>query len=308
MSRVVKKTVQFPREQPGDVQDLLKSLRDIKIDDAAYMSTYFQILAKDPGWMNRIQPPKAYVPPLLVRQPAPQHVPQAQPPPMPRPCAFCNASNCLGQGPRECPIGQDCIRSERVTFNEGCYRWPNGVRVQGHPKGLKVSVDLALWSEAPSQNVSKGTAAFYRVDPVDYAVDGEEERGEVIREGVEGVEEPREAYPAIVSVAAEAAKSHPALNKKSPQYHYSSKCDAFLNQSMPATGNDSEAYNPERPPPPVNPTRVPTRSPENSLTRSRIRQQQFRFRFQKSEFNSRTSSQPSRFRIELQLEQPEDDS
>jgi hypothetical protein len=186
---------------------------------------YFQILAKDPGWMNRLQAPKAYVPPLPARQPAPQHVPQAQPPPMPRPCAFCNASNCLGQGPRECPIGQDYVRSGRVIFNEGCYRWPNGVRVQGHPQGLKVSVDLALRSQAPSQNVCEGTAAFYRVDSVDGVADWGEERGEVIREVVEGVEEPREVYLAIVSAAAEAGKPHTELNKRSPQYQYSSKCD-----------------------------------------------------------------------------------
>ncbi|KAF8507717.1 hypothetical protein JB92DRAFT_2832685 [Gautieria morchelliformis] len=140
VSRVVKKTVQFPREQPGDVQDLLKHLRDFEIDDAAYMTTYFQILAKDPACMNMLQPAKAFIPALPARVPASQPAPQARSLPVSQPCAFCNTSNCSGIGPRECPIGQEYVREGKMA--EWCSRpgppagthgvGGSGITVSGH--------------------------------------------------------------------------------------------------------------------------------------------------------------------------------
>ena len=44
-SRVMKKTIQLPVEQPSDVDKLLKQLRALKVGDTSYMAMYFQILA-----------------------------------------------------------------------------------------------------------------------------------------------------------------------------------------------------------------------------------------------------------------------
>ena len=55
----------------------------------------------------------------------------------------------------------------------GFYRWLNGVRIQGHPQGLKTSVNHVLEAQTTGLVIQKGTVAFYQVDPVDHV---EEER------------------------------------------------------------------------------------------------------------------------------------
>ena len=222
-SRVMKKTIQLLTEQPSDVDELLKQLRGFKVEEASYMTTYFQILAQDPSYMNMLQPPSAYAPARTARQPVPTPhlVPPGPAAMIQRPCVFCHASNCSGRVPRDCPIGQEYVRAGKVVFDMGFYRWPNGVRVQGHPQGLKTSVDLALQAQEPAPLVHEGTATFYRVDPV-----GKEE-AIMDRNEQENVDDLKGVYPAIVS--ADTAPSLPTSagtdSTKKAQYQYKSKCD-----------------------------------------------------------------------------------
>ena len=67
-SCVVKRTIHLPRDQPGDIAELLTRLQRFKIDDEAYMAIYFQILAKDPKCRHMLQPPTAYVPVISAKQ------------------------------------------------------------------------------------------------------------------------------------------------------------------------------------------------------------------------------------------------
>ena len=53
----------------------------------------------------------------------------------------------------------------------GFYHLPGGGHIQGHPQGIKASVDQALQSQAPAPVIQEGTAAYYRVDWVGGAVD-----------------------------------------------------------------------------------------------------------------------------------------
>ena len=227
-SRVMKKVVQLPKEQPGDVDELLRQLRGFKVEEASYMATYFQILAKDPSYMNMLQPPTSYAPALPPRQSIPLSHP-GPPPMMARACIFCHASNCSGRAPRDCPIGQEYIRAGKVIFDMGFYRWPTGVRIQGHPQGLKASVDQVLQSHAPAPVIQEGTATYYRVDPVGVAVDVGVEDEDIGKNTEVDVTGERGAYPAMVSAAVEAAKSQqhvvPEPNKKAAQFQYTSKCD-----------------------------------------------------------------------------------
>ena len=130
-----------------------------------------------------------YTPVLTTRQPMlpPRPGLPRQPPMVTLPCVFCHASNSSGRAPRDCPIGQDYVRSGKLIFDRGFYHWPNGVRVQGHPWGLKASVDIALQSQARAPAVQEGTAAYYRVEPVG-EIEEERESPEVT------LEEAKEAY------------------------------------------------------------------------------------------------------------------
>ena len=122
--------------------------------------------------------------------------------------------------PRDCLIGQNYIRSGKLIFDRGFYHWPNGVHVQGHPWGLKASVDVALQSQARALMVQEGTAVYYRVEPV----------GEVEEEGESpevALEEAKGAYPAIISVATGAVESPQhvpsEMNKKAAQFQLETK-------------------------------------------------------------------------------------
>ena len=59
------KVVHLLKEQPGAVDELLRQLKGLGAEEASYMATYFQILAKDPSYMNMLQPPTAYAPALI---------------------------------------------------------------------------------------------------------------------------------------------------------------------------------------------------------------------------------------------------
>ena len=206
-SHVVKRTVHLPKDEPEDITELLTWLQGFKIDDEAYMARYFQILAKDPGCRHMLQPPTAYTPVVSAVPTMPlQHLGVPQPI-MPQTCVFCHG---LGHAPRDCPIGQEYVWIGKVIFERGFYRWPNGVRIQGHPQGLKATVDQILQSQAATPVVQQGTAAYYRVDPIT----NEEGAGEISERNEEAT---RGLYPAIVSPATAPAKSSSAPSHTSPE-------------------------------------------------------------------------------------------
>ena len=70
-SKVIKKLVQLPKDQPSDVDELLRQLKEFKVKDESYATMYFQLLAKDRSYMGNLQPPAAYNPPLVMGHSSP---------------------------------------------------------------------------------------------------------------------------------------------------------------------------------------------------------------------------------------------
>ena len=88
-SQVIKKTVHLPSEQSSDILELLEKLKSLRVEDEdeAYAPTYFQVLSKQPSYINMLQMPTAYALVPSNRQHAPW-VPPSQPNQMIYTCPF----------------------------------------------------------------------------------------------------------------------------------------------------------------------------------------------------------------------------
>ena len=70
-SQVIKKTVHLPLERSSDILELLEKLKSLRVEDEAYAMTYFQVLSKQPSYINMLQTPAAYALVPSNRQHAP---------------------------------------------------------------------------------------------------------------------------------------------------------------------------------------------------------------------------------------------
>ena len=158
-SKVIKKLVQLPKDQPSDVDELLRQLKEFKVEDESYATTYFQLLAKDQSYMGILQPPAAYNPPSVMGQSSPVLHP-VLPPHM---CIFCHVTNCPSRTPRECPIRQEYVWTGKVVIGDHVfYRWPNGARIVGDSRGIKFVIDK---KQQPAPAVQDALASYMQVDP-----------------------------------------------------------------------------------------------------------------------------------------------
>ncbi|KAF8469905.1 hypothetical protein JB92DRAFT_3135248 [Gautieria morchelliformis] len=227
-SKVSKRTVQLPEEQPADIGDLLEKLRGFKVNDKAYATTYFQLLSKQPSYINVLKTPAAYALTPSNRQYTP-HLPPIQPNQGNQgmqACPFCKVTNCAGHTPKECPIGQDYVRQGKVIVGEHVfYRWPDGSRILNDPRGIKFLVD-----QAQTTRSQDGAVAFLQVEPVEgEGVIHWSERGDDVVDDCMAQERMRGAYLAMVSTKEASPRPSDSASKegdrKIPQYQSKSKCD-----------------------------------------------------------------------------------
>ena len=198
-SRVETRSVRFkdiPREEDQEMEDLIRQLHSLPVRDPSYAVLYARCATRFPDAMMSIPKPEyrtsatattysyqTTAPPPPPPQPWSAH---AAPPapfqaplaanastapsyyrlgPRPEVCSFCYGP---GHRIRECPVGDEYVRSGRATIVNGRIHLPNGqpIPYDGTRRGLRASIDSWLAAQtAPAPTTAQTRVVFAREPP-----------------------------------------------------------------------------------------------------------------------------------------------
>ena len=138
-SQVVTRTVALPASSVSpqtseDFDSLVQRLRNLQVNDPEYANTYARLIS-------------------FIPRPAINNAFQTNPR---TPCLFCKDPTNIHLT-RNCPIAQEYLKENKVSFVDGFWRWPSGARIRSDPQGFKHVVDSV---KSPSS-----TALFFEVLP-----------------------------------------------------------------------------------------------------------------------------------------------
>jgi len=222
-SHVVTRTVGFPTTPRSslaseDLDSLVQRLRNLQVNAPEYANIYARLVSFIPRPANNTFQANPRTPCLFCKDPANIHL------------------------TRNCPVAQEYLKNNKVSFVDGFWRWPNGARIRADPQGFKHVIDSAqlppsttLFFEVLPSTQSTATAARF-IEEV-HENTSVQDAYKAYQLALAASKDKKSSVPAPIStptpVSGSASTPSLSSDKKIPQFHYKLKVeDAAIAQKV----------------------------------------------------------------------------